>query len=1144
MKSANTTLPDFVDNSELPYFRSIFQGLPMACAHSAEIGYTFTYEVNRMRDMAFDENDSTSLFSISFTYNMNANGGHNPTFPLSGFETAEVMGCADVATFGSFQEDPRRWMTGYDKYEQALANKVESINTINVATPQGLNNLKHWINDHGKGDSTGGLAVFVTYMNNYDSLVELPPESFDAGKTLIKDMIYQTDSAGNPEGHGHEMTFVGYNDLIKYDFNGDGVFTNDIDINNDDTVDMREWEIGALKLAGSSGVNWLQRPNSTLASDSGFLYLPYRLLAKPDINHPNSSFVTSHPYPIDNQKVYVIDVITDYDPKLLLEAEFEHNNRELLSFYMGDEPPDSKWEGNWVLANGGVLSMQGINQEPIEMLFDFSSEQYWDKQYGDGIAIKVYEWPMDTCIYFEGNVLYYGMIDNDGVRVEIEGEQSNVYIDTLEATQNLLIDYFYIPSVIDETIDFSDTDTIPINKDVKVTDFDTILLSNNTVVLKDDVALTINENSYCNITNDVFFQSEYTSTNFVTNGNLVIENNAQLACGPNIGLHGTTQTGKVIVNGCLKLSDQSLSNIAIMVQGGGTLIIEDAVTFESSASLTLEEGATIEGTSSGNILVINGPFSCGPNTTIKNFTHDGTGYVEIYNGQAVTFDNVIFINTHTHIKSRNAPAEIRNSSFTGSSLYLEGEKQENCVVDNNVFNFSPNTSALRVESYLSYAITNNVVENNSGNGIALYYTGNEAMKKHDVTGNTIRYNYGTGNSKGLLIYSSVTRVNHNRIYENDYGAGIFHKSTVEMYGDSKTGSQQIYNNRKNQIIATDNSFPWYFRWNIVQKTSSSYPLIYCQEVKTFVHDVSNNCWGDNFVPQEDLVPLKSFTFFPPWDCEFGEALDDPSAPMIAYETAINEVEDADYTGAEAQLQSIVSTWPESSFASTAMKMMPAIAVQLNNLNQLINYYNTNSNIQQDEELKKLAGYLTADCRVYMENYQAALSFYEDIIADPPTPEDSIYAVIDAGKVSYMMEENGKAASASFKFQEMIPKTFELYTRNRKKLLDEIGGMPNDAEEIVQQPNETNSDLPTGEVDIYPNPVQNTLNITCNFHQAGTVAVKIYNSAGKLIRALHHEMSNSVQYQETVNMEDLPDGIYFIKIDQNLTTLHTQSIVVN
>ncbi|HKK68603.1 MAG TPA: T9SS type A sorting domain-containing protein, partial [Bacteroidales bacterium] len=322
------------------------------------------------------------------------------------------------------------------------------------------------------------------------------------------------------------------------------------------------------------------------------------------------------------------------------------------------------------------------------------------------------------------------------------------------------------------------------------------------------------------------------------------------------------------------------------------------------------------------------------------------------------------------------------------------------------------------------------------------------------------------------------------------------------------------------------------------------PLIYCQEDKTFIHDVSNNCWGDNFVPQEDLVPLKSFTFFPPWDCEFGEALDDPSAPMIAYETAINEVEDADYTGAEAQLQSIVSTWPESSFASTAMKMMPAIAVQLNNLNQLINYYNTNSNIQQDEELKKLAGYLTADCRVYMENYQAALSFYEDIIADPPTPEDSIYAVIDAGKVSYMMEENGKAASASFKYQEMIPKTFELYTRNRKKLLDEIGGMPNDAEEIVQQPDETNSDLPTGEVRIYPNPVQNTLNITCNLNQAGTVAVKIYNSAGKLIRALHHEMSNSVQYQETVNMEDLPDGIYFIKIDQNHTTLHTQSIVVN
>ncbi len=42
------------------------------------------------------------------------------------------------------------------------------------------------------------------------------------------------------------MTVVGYNDSIKYDFNEDGQYTNNIDLNDDGIIDLRDWEVGAF----------------------------------------------------------------------------------------------------------------------------------------------------------------------------------------------------------------------------------------------------------------------------------------------------------------------------------------------------------------------------------------------------------------------------------------------------------------------------------------------------------------------------------------------------------------------------------------------------------------------------------------------------------------------------------------------------------------------------------------------------------------------------------------------------------------------------------------------------------------------------------------------------------------------------------
>ena len=49
-ESKSKELPDFVDNSTHPFFRSIFsQGYFASCAQASTIGYAFTYEINILK---------------------------------------------------------------------------------------------------------------------------------------------------------------------------------------------------------------------------------------------------------------------------------------------------------------------------------------------------------------------------------------------------------------------------------------------------------------------------------------------------------------------------------------------------------------------------------------------------------------------------------------------------------------------------------------------------------------------------------------------------------------------------------------------------------------------------------------------------------------------------------------------------------------------------------------------------------------------------------------------------------------------------------------------------------------------------------------------------------------------------------------
>ncbi|MCF8366396.1 MAG: telomere resolvase, partial [Bacteroidales bacterium] len=50
-ESKSRNLPESVDNSQLPYFRPIFDQVALECGQASGVAYTFTYEINRLRDL-------------------------------------------------------------------------------------------------------------------------------------------------------------------------------------------------------------------------------------------------------------------------------------------------------------------------------------------------------------------------------------------------------------------------------------------------------------------------------------------------------------------------------------------------------------------------------------------------------------------------------------------------------------------------------------------------------------------------------------------------------------------------------------------------------------------------------------------------------------------------------------------------------------------------------------------------------------------------------------------------------------------------------------------------------------------------------------------------------------------------------------
>ena len=304
-KQTRGTLPSKLDNSTNSFFPPIFSQIGGCCGQASGIEYNYTYSMNLARGTSAVV--LNNRYPTHYTYNfLNDGTDSSGSWYFDGWNIIDANGCPDAATYpNSTTCNPRFWMNGYSNYYSGMKNRINDVATINVSNPTGLNTLKHWMFDHLNNEQNGGIANFSAGMLGFKAF-KLPKLSSDSGAYVITAFGYPIN---------HAMTFVGYDDSVKFDFNGDGKYTNDIDINGDGIVDMRDWEVGALIMANSWSTDW---------ANGGKIYVMYKLLAESEQNGG-----------IWNSMVHVIHGRKEYNPLLTVRASVTYPLRDKISISAG-----------------------------------------------------------------------------------------------------------------------------------------------------------------------------------------------------------------------------------------------------------------------------------------------------------------------------------------------------------------------------------------------------------------------------------------------------------------------------------------------------------------------------------------------------------------------------------------------------------------------------------------------------------------------------------------------------------------------------------------------------------------------------------------------------------------------------------------
>ncbi|MFA4958394.1 MAG: T9SS type A sorting domain-containing protein [Candidatus Cloacimonas sp.] len=497
----------------------------------------------------------------------------------------------------------------------------------------------------------------------------------------------------------------------------------------------------------------------------------------------------------------------------------------------------------------------------------------------------------------------------------------------------------------------------------------------------------------------------------------------------------------------------------------------------------------------------------------------------------------------TQISQMNHNIRILDSSLyysnvTMSVMGLPSQRYSAQIVGNKFF-YSPYRHLISINSYPEYEITDNYLYNYQ---TALWLNESGHGGTNLIKDNTIKYNqYGYGIE---LYHSNAEICGSNNISGNYIGIAGMRNSIVSLAGNDNQPYQSIHDNIDAEIVFAADSFPPTMKYNLIfdQVYGDNCLFKVVHYTGTNPLSVENNYWGESFVPQSDLYPFDLLSFEPIW--EIGTALNDLFDPMEElYHTAQYNMEIGNYLLSYDQFQNVAENADDQSqYKKPAMQMLITLADFTNQpYSELQQYYQNEPSYHYNIEIEKLAEYLANHCSIKMGDYPAAIAWFDNILDNPPTEADSIYAFIDLAYTYILMESSERYKGYVGRHPQCKFEKYEDYLDAREALVSHL--LDSDSHPSNQSP----AIVSTLENN-YPNPFNPSTTIRYSLEKNTPCKIEVYNLRGQRVNTLVNEVKTKGHHSVVWNGRDdkgrsVASGVYFYKLSTSRKSLTKKMLLL-
>ncbi len=391
-----------------------------------------------------------------------------------------------------------------------------------------------------------------------------------------------------------------------------------------------------------------------------------------------------------------------------------------------------------------------------------------------------------------------------------------------------------------------------------------------------------------------------------------------------------------------------------------------------------------------------------------------------------------------------------------------------------------------------------------------------ALNIFDKGKHSIKFNTVENNEIGMGFYNSVVTITNNKFLNNTYGTTCYNNASP-IIGLPLTRGTNTFSNNQIGLFA-DLSLPTLAEGKNNFENNTRYN-IFTQNNRTAIK-ATNNWWGSaNVLTIENKFNNKNLVNYSPWSTTPNPVYGSKDATV--FQSACEAFYAKDFVTAIDNFKVCV----EDTLLTEKLISLNALfnCYQFtDNLSEYEDYLNERVLIDTDVQSQETILANLAGINRIESNFQTALDYYESILENSPTYEDSCYAVIDIGN-TYLEAGTGLKG----KYADLQPVSVQQHLIKTQKILSTIleGNHYTSTPEVV-----SNLVLKQN----YPNPFNPSTTISFILPNDGQVELNIYNVKGQKVRSFGKEhmiqgLHSVVWNGKNDNSQAVSSGVYFCKL---------------